>query len=64
MKLNNIGKIIAGIVIFIVLITFFFWYGTGKPSSLPAPSLDTLAIAQMKEKRCVEDKEFMSANHM
>ncbi len=64
MKLNNIGKIVAGIVIFIVLATFFFWYGTGKSSSLPQPSLDTPAIAQMKEKRCVEDKAFMSINHM
>ncbi len=64
MKLSNGIKIIAGILIFVVLITFPFWYGKGKTSPQPALSLDTPAIAQLKEIRCVEDKKFMRANHM
>jgi hypothetical protein len=64
MKLYNGVKIIAGIVIFVILITFPFWYGKGKTSLQPALILDTPAIAQLKDKRCVEDTAFMRANHM
>jgi hypothetical protein len=64
MKLYNLGKIAAGILIFVCLITFLLWYGKGKTSPQPALSLDTLAIAQLKEKRCVEDTVFMRASHM
>jgi hypothetical protein len=64
MKLYNGVKIIAGIVIFVILITFLFWYGKGKTFPQPALSLDTPAIAQLKDKRCVEDTAFMRANHM
>ncbi len=58
------GKIAVGLVIFVVLITFPFWYGKGKTSPPPQLSLDTPAIAQLKEKRCVEDTSFMRGNHM
>ena len=64
MKLYNGVKIIAGIVIFVTLITFPFWYGKGKTFPQPAPSLDTPAISQLKDKRCVEETAFMRANHM
>jgi len=64
MKLSNGIKIIAGILIFMIVITFLFWYGKGKASLQSAPSLDTPAIAQLKDKRCVEDTPFMRANHM
>ena len=64
MKLSKEIKIIAGILIFVVLITFPFWYGKGKTFPQPALSLDTPAIAQLKEIRCVEDTAFMRANHM
>ncbi len=64
MKLSNLGKIAAGILIFVILITFTFWYGKGKTFLQPALSLDTPAIAQLKEIRCVEDTAFMRANHM
>ena len=64
MKLYNIGKIAAGILIFVILITFLFWYGKGKTFLQPKLSIDTPAIAQLKEKRCVEDAAFMRANHM
>jgi hypothetical protein len=64
MKLSNGIKIIAGIVIFVALITFPFWYGKGETFPQPALILDTPAIAQLKDKRCVEDTAFMRANHM
>jgi cytochrome c len=64
MKLSNLGKIAAGILIFVVLITFLFWYGKGKSFLQPALSLDTPEIAQLKDKRCLEDTAFMRPNHM
>ena len=64
MKLYNGTKIVAGIVIFVAIVTFLLWYGKGKTSSQPTLSLDTPAIAQLKEKRCVEDAAFMRASHM
>jgi cytochrome c len=51
-------------VIFILLITFPFWYGKGKATPPPALSIDTLVINRMPEKRCVEETAFMRANHM
>ena len=64
MKQHKWGIIVLGIVIFIIVITFPFWYGKGRSTPPPLLSLDTPAIAQLKEKRCVEDKSFMRANHM
>jgi hypothetical protein len=64
MKLYNGEKIIAGAAVFVILITFPLWYGKGKVSPAPVPSLDTPAINQLKEKHCVEDTAFMRANHM
>ncbi len=64
MKLYNGGKIVAGVVVFIILITFPFWYSKGKTSPQPTLSLDTPTIAQLQEKRCVEDTAFMRENHM
>jgi len=64
MKNNKWGIIVLGIVIFIIVVTFPFWYGKGKTSPPPTLSLDAPAIAQLKDKRCVEDKAFMRENHM
>jgi hypothetical protein len=64
MKFYDVRKIAAGIVVFVVLITFSFWYGKEKIFPPPAPDLNTPAIAQMKEKLCVEDTSFMRTNHM
>ncbi len=57
-------KIIPGLVIFVGLITFPMWSGQGKGSSPPDLKLDTPAIRSLAEKRCVEPKEYMKANHM
>ncbi len=64
MKLYDAGKIIAGIVIFLILITFPLWYGKGRAVAPPDLELDTPAIQQLTDKRCVEDTAFMRANHM
>lgn len=64
MRFYNRGTIIAGIVVFVVLVTLPLWYGLGKRSAPPEPSLDTPAIAALMEKRCVEETAYMRANHM
>jgi hypothetical protein len=64
MKLYNGGKIMAGIVVFLILATVPFWSGRGKAVPPPDLKLDTAAIRQLKEKLCVEPAPFMRANHM
>lgn len=64
MKKSKWGMIALGILIFVIGITFPFWYGRGKSATAPALSLDTPAICQLKEKHCVEDTSFMRTNHM
>ena len=64
MKKYQWGMISLGVLIFVVLIAFIFWYGRGLNSNLPILSLDTPAINQLPEKRCVEDTAFMRTNHM
>jgi len=62
----NGGKIIAGLVIFIGLFTFPIFYNMGKTSKMPEPKLDTPAIKELPEteRKCVESKEYMRANHI
>ncbi|OGQ01394.1 MAG: menaquinol oxidoreductase, partial [Deltaproteobacteria bacterium RBG_19FT_COMBO_52_11] len=57
-------KIITGLVIFLGLMTFPFWYSRGKVIPPPELKLDTPAIQQLAEKRCVEDTPYMRASHM
>ena len=64
MKLYDGGKIIAGIVVFLIVATFPLWYGKGKSISPPDLKLDTPAIERLKEKLCVEPAPYMRANHM
>jgi len=62
----NGGKIIAGLIVFIGLFTFPVFYNMGKTSKMPEPKLDTPAIMELPEaeRKCVESKEYMRANHM
>jgi hypothetical protein len=58
-------KIIIGIIIFIGIATFPFLYDIGKASvPPPEPKIDTPEIQKMAEKKCIEDKLFMRAEHM
>jgi hypothetical protein len=60
----NGGKIIIGLIIFIGLFGFPIFYNMGKTAQMPEPKLDTPVINALDEKRCVESKEYMRANHM
>ncbi|PID40223.1 MAG: menaquinol oxidoreductase [Proteobacteria bacterium] len=54
-------KILAGLAIFIALISFPFWYNLGKAA--PAPELELTAKAKAA-KTCVMPTEYMAAKHM
>ena len=65
-KLYNIKGILAGLAIFLILVTMPLWKNIGKVVPAPDPKLNTAAIMALPEKNriCIEDKEFMRANHM
>ena len=54
-------KIIAGLIIFVVIITFPFWYNHGKAASVPEPKLTEKAKAA---KECIKPKAEMRTEHM
>ncbi len=60
-KIYNKGKVIFGLIIFGVLITFPFWYNLGKAAPAPEPVLTEKAKAA---KVCVRSTEYMKAEHM
>ncbi|GFN23222.1 sulfate reduction electron transfer complex DsrMKJOP subunit DsrJ [Thermanaeromonas sp. C210] len=64
MKIPDIRYIVTGAVVFLVVMTFPFWYNIGKAASAPEVSLDTPRIRQMAEPQCVEPASYMRANHM
>ncbi|MCP4757153.1 MAG: cytochrome C [Proteobacteria bacterium] len=51
------GKIIAGLVVFIGIITYPIWGSIGDSVNPPKPVIKTAG-------KCVESAEFMKANHM
>jgi hypothetical protein len=55
------NKIFAGLAIFIVVVTFPFWFNLGKAA--PAPELELTAKAKAA-KTCVMPTEYMTAEHM
>jgi cytochrome c553 len=65
-KIFGRNRVIAGLVIFVVLITIPLWKNLGKTVAAPTPSLDTPVIKQLaeKDKKCVMPTEWMRANHM
>ncbi len=58
------GKIIIGLIIFVALVTFPFFYNLGKAASKPELSLDTSVINQMSKKQCVKPADVMKGEHM
>ncbi|HXY55934.1 MAG TPA: sulfate reduction electron transfer complex DsrMKJOP subunit DsrJ [Nitrospirota bacterium] len=68
MKLYDGGKIIIGLLIFVGIATFPFYYNIGKVNAKPEPKVDTPAIQEWEKqygkKECVEPKEFMRTDHM
>jgi hypothetical protein len=55
------GKIITGLVIFVLLFASPFWYRMGRTA--PAPQLELTAKAK-QAKHCVESKAYMTEFHM
>ncbi|MGB5156571.1 sulfate reduction electron transfer complex DsrMKJOP subunit DsrJ [Desulfobacterium sp. N47] len=60
-KMYNKGEVITGIVIFLVIFAFPFWYNMGKAAPVPQPELTEKAKAA---KECIEPKAFMKTEHM
>ncbi|MBI4654934.1 MAG: sulfate reduction electron transfer complex DsrMKJOP subunit DsrJ [Nitrospirae bacterium] len=60
----NGWKILLGLIIFLAVATFPFYSNIGKATVKPEPKIDTPVINELKEKKCVESKEFMKAEHM
>ncbi len=63
MKGTDRWKIFAGLAVFLALVALPFWYG-GRERPAPVLDLDTPAIRQLPERKCVEATPFMRANHM
>ncbi len=60
-KMYDKGKVIAGLCIFLILITFPFWFNLGKAAPAPVLKLTDKAKAA---KTCVLPKQTMKADHM
>jgi hypothetical protein len=58
MGMNDSRKIIAGLAVFIVLVTIPVWYNRGKASTPPN------LVLPKEEKNCVEDTDYMKTSHM
>jgi len=65
-KLYDSKYVLAGLVVFVLVITLPLWPNLGKSVPAPKPDLNTPAIMKLpeKERKCVMDLEFMRANHM
>lgn len=68
MKLYDGGKILIGLLVFVGIATFPFYYNIGKANTKPELKTDTPAIQAWEKKygkkECVESKEYMRAEHM
>jgi hypothetical protein len=62
----NAGKIIVGLIIFVVFVTLPFIISGEKAKMKPEPKIDTPEIMKLPEaeRKCVESKDFMKAEHM
>ncbi|MEW6203042.1 MAG: sulfate reduction electron transfer complex DsrMKJOP subunit DsrJ [bacterium] len=58
--MNDKGKIVFGLIVFLVIVTFPLWYGLVTAGTVSPPDVELPA----SEKNCVENKEYMVAHHM
>lgn len=65
-KMYDRGKVIAGIIVFIIVAALPFFYNAGKAAKMPEPKLNTPEILQLPEAEriCVLPKQEMRENHM
>jgi hypothetical protein len=59
--MNNKALIVTGVVIFLLIVLFPFWYMRGKAA--PAPEVELTPTAKAAQK-CVRSTEYMKAEHM
>ena len=59
--MNDKGKIVTGLIIFLVMVTFPFWFNLGKAAPVPKPELTEKAKAA---KQCVRSTDYMRTEHM
>jgi hypothetical protein len=59
--MNDKKLIITGLVVFLIIVLFPFWYNRGKAVPPPEPLLTDKAKAA---KECVLSKDYMTAEHM
>jgi hypothetical protein len=62
--MSDAKKVSIGILIFLVLLTFPFWYGKGRAVPSLQLKIDTPEIARLAEKKCLEPTAYMRASHM
>lgn len=62
--MHNSGKIIIGLIIFLLFAMYPFYNNIGKVNAKPEPRIDTPVIEQMAVKQCVEPRKFMRVEHM
>ncbi|TET86080.1 MAG: menaquinol oxidoreductase [Desulfobacteraceae bacterium] len=60
-KIYDKGMVIVGLCIFVVVITFPFWFNLGNAAPAPEPKIADKAKAA---KECVEPKAYMKREHM
>ena len=61
--MSNNKLIIAGVVIFVALVAFPFWFNMGKAA--PAPELELTARAkEANHGKCVMPTDYMKSEHM
>jgi len=58
------GKIVTGLALFALAVTFPFWSNVGNTATPPAPDLNTPGIQAQKATECVEPVEYMRTSHM
>ncbi|MFH1416869.1 MAG: sulfate reduction electron transfer complex DsrMKJOP subunit DsrJ [Planctomycetota bacterium] len=58
--MSDKGTIVAGLVVFLALAAFPFWYALGVGGDVSPPDLELPTDAT----QCVEDTEYMKAEHM
>ena len=58
--MNDVGKIVIGLIIFIGVITFPVWYVLANESAASVPELEIVT----EEENCVESVPYMRAKHM
>ena len=59
--MNDKKLIITALVIFLIIVTFPFWYNRGKAA--PAPEIELTQKAKLA-KVCVRSTDYMKAEHM